>query len=146
MPELFIYPKKGDITRFSLKEQKIALGRSADNDIYIPDPFCSGKHAFIYPSEEGFVVRDNSSKNGTFLNGKTIQTETSLNKGDEILIGSTRIFFDKEVSTNVEVMDTPSSSANVNSVVHLKEILEKPDIETTIKAPTATATPSKTII
>ncbi len=141
MPELFIYPKKGDVSRFSLKEKKISLGRSSDNDIYIPDPFCSGQHAFIYPSEEGYVVRDNSSKNGTFLNGKAVQAEIKLNKGDEILIGSTRIFFDKEVSTNVEVMDEPSSSANVNSIVHLKEILEKPDIDTTIKAATTTATP-----
>lgn len=141
MPELFIYPKKGDITRFSLKEKKISLGRSADNDIYVPDAFCSGHHAFIYHTKEGYVVRDNSSKNGTFLNGKALQAETKLNKGDEILIGSTRIFFDKEVSTNVEVMDSPSSSANVNSIVHLKEILEKPEIDTTIKAATTTAAP-----
>lgn len=141
MSELFIYPKKGDVTRFPLKKEKISLGRSADNDIYIPDPFCSGHHAFIYPTEEGYVVRDNSSKNGTFLNGKAVQAETKLKKGDEVLIGSTRIFFDKEVSTNVEVMDAPSSSANVNSIVHLKEILEKPDIDTTIKAATTTAAP-----
>lgn len=141
MPELFIYPKKGDVTRFSLKEEKISIGRSANNDIYIPDPFCSGHHAFIYHTKEGYVVRDNSSKNGTFLNGKMVKAETKLQRGDEILIGSTRIFFDKEVSTNVEVMDAPSSSANVNTIVHLKDILEKPDIDTTIKAATTAATP-----
>lgn len=138
MPELFIYPKKGDFIRFPLKKEKISLGRSADNDIYVPDPFCSGRHAYIYPAESGYVVRDNSSKNGTFLNGEKIQAETPLHKGDEILIGSTRIFFDKEISTNVEVMDAPSSSANVNTIVHLKDILKKTDIDTTIKVSTAT--------
>jgi len=141
MSELFIYPKKGEVVRFPLREKKISLGRSSDNDIYVPDPFCSGHHAFIYQTEEGYVVRDNASKNGTFLNGKAVQAETKLKKGDEILIGSTRIFFDKEVSTNVEVMDSPSSSANVNSIIHLKEILEKPDIDTTIKTATTTASP-----
>jgi sigma-B regulation protein RsbU (phosphoserine phosphatase) len=134
MPRLFVYPKKGDIIRFLLKKEKISIGRSADNDIYIPDPFCSGHHAFICASKSGYVVRDNSSKNGTFLNGKKIQVETRLNKGDEILIGSTRIFFDKEISTNVEVMDAPSSSANVNTIIDVRKILKETDIETTIKA------------
>lgn len=138
MPRLFVYPKKGDIIRFPLKKEKISIGRSADNNIYISDPFCSGYHAFIYTTESGYAIRDNSSKNGTFLNGKKVQAETRLNKGDEILIGSTRIFFDKEISTNVEVMDDPSSSANVNTIINVKEILKKTDIETTIKASTAT--------
>ena len=138
MPDLFIYPKKGDFARFTLTEDKISLGRSADNDVYVPDPFCSGRHAFIYPTESGYVIRDNSSKNGTFLNGKKVSAETELRKGDEILIGSTRVFFDKEVSTNVEVLETPSTSANVNTIVHLKEILKEDDVETTIKATAST--------
>ena len=80
------------------------------------------------------MIRDNNSKNGTFLNGKRVQKETELNKGDEILIGSTRIVFDKELSTNVEMTDAGPSSANINTIMHLKEILKKPDISTTIRA------------
>jgi len=95
MPDLFVYPKKEDSFCFHLKKEKISIGRSADNDIFIPDPFCSGHHCLIYPSNGGYMVQDNNSKNGTFLNGKKIQSEIELNKGDEILIGSTRIIFDK---------------------------------------------------
>jgi len=134
MPRLFVYPKKGEFFQFTLKDEKICLGRSGDNDIPIQDPFSSGKHALIYPKDSRYMIRDNNSKNGTFLNGKRVQRETELNKGDEILIGSTRIVFDKELSTNVEMTDAGPSSANINTIIHLKEVLKKPDISTTIRS------------
>ncbi len=134
MPRLYVYPKKGEEFSFILKKEKISVGRSSDNDIPLTDPFCSGHHAFIYPKDSGYFVRDNSSKNGTFLNGKKIQTETELKKSDEILVGSTRIIFDKELSANVEMTETPTSAANVNTIIQVEEILKKTDVDTTLKA------------
>lgn len=134
MPRLFVYPKKGELFQYNLRNEKISLGRSSDNDIPIQDPFCSGHHAFIYSSDSHYIVRDNGSKNGTFLNGKRIQGEAELNKGDEILIGSTRVIFDKELSTNVEVTDAGPDSANINTIMHIKDVFKKPDISTTIRA------------
>lgn len=134
MSKLFIYPKKGESFTFILKKKKISVGRTAENDISIQDPFSSKQHAFIYPSNGGYAIRDNKSKNKTFLNGKRIQTEVKLKKGDEILIGSTRIIYDKELATNVELTDLESSSASINTIMHLEEILKKPDISSTIKA------------
>ena len=134
MPNLFIYPKKEESFTFPLKQDKISIGRSADNDIAILDPYSSGHHSLIYKKDNHYVVRDNNSKNGTFLNGEKIQGERILNKGDEVLVGSTRIVFDQEISTNVEVTDTPSSSATINSMIQIEDILKKPDISTTIKA------------
>lgn len=134
MPKLFVYPKKGENICLALQNKKISVGRSAENDVALLDPFCSGHHAFIYPSETGYVVRDNTSKNGTFLNGKIIQGETELKKGDEILVGSTRIIFDRELSTNVEVTEISSSSANVNTIIKVEEILKRADVDTTLKA------------
>ncbi len=134
MPKLFIYPKEGDAFQFSLPQEKISIGRSSDNDIPLPDPFCSGRHAFFYPVDHGYAIRNNNSKNGTFVNGKRIVAEFELKKGDEILVGTTRIIFDKEISSNVEVTDAPSPSANVNTIMHLDDVLKKHDISTTIRA------------
>lgn len=134
MPRLFVYPKKGDFFQFNLQNKRISVGRSGENDIPIQDPFASGHHAVIYPSDSKFMIRDNNSKNGTFLNGKRVHGETELKKGDEILIGSTRIVFDKELSTNVEMTDAGPSSANINTIIHLKDVFKKPDISTTIRA------------
>ncbi len=133
MPKLFVYPSKGEGFIFSLKGEKISIGRLTDNDITTDDAYSSGHHAFIFPSETGYAIRDNASKNGTFLNGQRIVAETQLKRGDEILIGSTRIIFDKELSTNVEVVDGLMPLTNVNTIIHLKEILKKTDIETTLK-------------
>lgn len=134
MSRLFVYPARGEASCFPLEKGKATIGRLPDNDIPIDDPFSSGHHAVISASEIGFRVRDNASKNGTFLNGQRIQGEMALKKGDEILIGTTRIIFDREISTNVEVTAQVSPRSNINTVIHLKEILKKPDVETTLKS------------
>jgi len=135
MPRLFIYPKKGDSFWHTLKGEKVSIGRSEDNDLAIPDPFSSGHHAVISPADGGgYIVRDNGSKNGTFLNAKKIQGEVELKRGDEILVGSTRIIYDKELSSNVEVTEVIQGSRNINTIIPLKDILKKQDIDTTIQS------------
>lgn len=139
MPRLFVYPKKGDTFFIDLKKERITVGRSEDNEIALSDPFSSGHHACIFPKDGGYAVRDNGSKNGTFLNGKKVQGEAELKKGDEILVGSTRLIYDKELSSNVELTEVISPSRNINTVIHLRDILKAPDIETTIQNMTTPA-------
>lgn len=134
MPKLYIYPKEGDPFQFPLTGEKVSVGRSSETTISVPDPFCSGNHAFFYAGDHGFMIRNNQSKNGTFVNGKRILNELELKKGDEILVGTTRIVFDKEISSNVEMTDAPSPSANVNTIMNLDDVLKKHDISTTIRA------------
>ena len=134
MPRLFVYPKKGDSFWYTLKRERTLIGRSEDNDLALPDPFSSGHHALVTPSDGGFFVRDNGSKNGTFLNGKKVQGEIELKRGDEILVGSTRIIYDKELSSNVEVTEVVHPSRNINTMIPLKDILKKQDIDTTIQS------------
>jgi sigma-B regulation protein RsbU (phosphoserine phosphatase) len=134
MSKIYVYPKKGDDFHIKLGDSQVSLGRSADNDIPLPDPFCSSNHAIIVPKGERYFIQDNNSKNGVFLNGKKIEKDLELKKGDEILLGSTRIVYDLKIDTKVEVTDEPSSSANINTIMHLKDVLRKPDISTTIRA------------
>lgn len=134
MPTLYIYPKGGDSFTIALGTEKVTIGRSSDNTIFIPDPFCSSHHAVIYPIETGFAVKDAGSKNGTFVNGKKIAGELELKKGDEILVGSVRVIFDKPLLTNVEVTDALSSTTNVNTIIPFRDILTKPPTKTTVRA------------
>lgn len=133
MTKLFIYPNKGEAFVFNLKGEKVSIGRLSDNDIPIDDAYSSGHHAVILPIRSGYAIRDNGSKNGTFVNDKKITAETELRRGDEILIGSTRIIFDVELKTDVELTDEKLPASNVQSIIHLKKILKTPDIETTLK-------------
>jgi sigma-B regulation protein RsbU (phosphoserine phosphatase) len=135
MPTIYIYPKQGDPASVVLKNAPMTLGRLAENDIPLPDPFCSGRHAVIYPDEAGgFAIRDNGSKNGTFVNGKRLTGPVGLKEGDEILIGSVRVVFNKAIQTNVEVTDAPDPTTNVNTVIPFRDILARPSVRTTIQA------------
>ena len=134
MPRLFIYPKKGDSFWYTLKRERTLIGRSDDNDLALPDPFSSGHHVAVTPSDGGYYVRDNGSKNGTFLNGKKVQGEIELKRGDEILVGSTRIIYDKELSSNVEVTEVVHPARNINTMIPIKDIIRKQDIDTTIQS------------
>jgi sigma-B regulation protein RsbU (phosphoserine phosphatase) len=134
MPKLYIYPKKGDSFNFTIDRPEISIGRSPDNTLAVPDPFCSGRHAIIVSAGDRFFVRDNNSKNGVFVNGKRVAGEAEVRPGDEILVGSTRVSFDQEILTHVEILDTPESSSGLSMAVPLQDILKPPEVQTTIRA------------
>ena len=133
MPKLFVYPKKGDPFNFTIDRPEISIGRSPDNTLAVPDPFCSGRHALIVTAGDRYFVRDNNSKNGVFVNGKRIAGEAEVHPGDEILLGSTRVSFDQEILTHVEILDTPETSSGPSISLPLKDILQPPALQTTIR-------------
>ncbi|MFH1020293.1 MAG: adenylate/guanylate cyclase domain-containing protein [Pseudomonadota bacterium] len=70
------------------------LGRVTSTDITLPYSWVSRKHAMIQREENGhFNLIDLGSSNGTFINGRKIHTPITLQNGDCIGIGSTRLLF-----------------------------------------------------
>ncbi len=69
-----------------------SLGRVKECDIYIPDTTVSRKHAEIVWDNTGFLLRDLSSTNGTFVNSIQI-TEKALSDGDKIRTGNSHLLF-----------------------------------------------------
>lgn len=69
-----------------------SVGRSEENDIVVPDPNISRKHARLLRAENGFVVEDLGSTNGTLLDGAPIDRER-IESGDEITFGQTSARF-----------------------------------------------------
>lgn len=63
-----------------------SVGRSDDNDVVVKDPNVSRKHAKLFRSENGFVVEDLGSTNGTLLGGAPIDRER-IEDGDELTFG-----------------------------------------------------------
>ena len=60
--------------------------------IALPDGWMSGRHAVLVRGEAGWRVRDEGSKNATFLNGMAV-SEAALADGDLIEAGSTCFLF-----------------------------------------------------
>ena len=64
------------------------FGRGADNTVRVRDKNTSRTHCQITITEEGCLVADMESTNGTFVNGERI-TEQIITPGDKVRIGIT---------------------------------------------------------
>lgn len=62
------------------------LGRSKSNDIVLADETVSRCHCRVYWAENGYVLEDLDSSNGTYLNGERIH-RAMLYSGDALQIG-----------------------------------------------------------
>ncbi len=72
---------------YPLLSGRIALGRRRDSEIFLEDVTVSRLHAVLIRDPNGrFVLHDEGSKNGTFVNGQPI-TERVLEDGDSIRMG-----------------------------------------------------------
>jgi pSer/pThr/pTyr-binding forkhead associated (FHA) protein len=67
----------------------VTIGRSPQTDIPIDDRFASGRHARIYERDGFSYIEDMGSTNGTYLNGKRLDTPELLRARDRIRIGDT---------------------------------------------------------
>lgn len=70
--------------QWALQRPVIVIGRSDDCHVIIDDRQASRHHARITQTEDGYVLEDLGSKNGTFLNGQTLTVPAVLQDGDEI--------------------------------------------------------------
>jgi sigma-B regulation protein RsbU (phosphoserine phosphatase) len=125
MATLHIRPLHGEPWTVELGQDVISIGRGPANDVSLADPNCSSRHAVIERAEDGFVLRDLGSKNGTQLNGGRITCAVALARGDEIKIGSTIVFFERPKGPRVTVVDAPTTSADASAAVPYREILDR---------------------
>ncbi|MCS4484346.1 FHA domain-containing protein [Gleimia sp. 6138-11-ORH1] len=78
--------------RFLLDEDQIVAGRSPQADIFLDDVTVSRKHCEFKVHENGFLVRDLGSLNGTYVNRERSEV-TVLQAGDEVQIGKYRLTY-----------------------------------------------------
>ena len=67
-------------------KNELTLGREEDNDIQLRLSNISRHHVKITDKQDGIVVQDLDSTNGTYVNGTKINTST-LQNGDTISFG-----------------------------------------------------------
>jgi serine phosphatase RsbU (regulator of sigma subunit)/pSer/pThr/pTyr-binding forkhead associated (FHA) protein len=93
MSELLVnYPDRAP-ERLPLGRLRITIGRSARNDVCVPDPFASRVHAEVRREGDNYVLQDLGSANGTYYNGSRLEQAVALTHGGRIQIGETEIVF-----------------------------------------------------
>jgi pSer/pThr/pTyr-binding forkhead associated (FHA) protein len=74
-------------------DEPISIGRDPSSRVQLPDASVSLRHALLRPSSNGYVVVDENSTNGTFLNSVRLMSGASklLADGDKLQIGRARL-------------------------------------------------------
>ena len=80
---------------FKLYEGRNKIGKKSSNEITIQDEKVSSFHGLILYKGKKFILTDELSTNGTFLNGEELVPRNTyeLNDGDEIKVGDTSLLF-----------------------------------------------------
>jgi DNA-binding Lrp family transcriptional regulator len=79
---------------YPLLDAECTIGRASENGIAVPDGSVSSKHARIVRTDDGFVIEDLQSRNGTFVNGeRVLEGQRKLSDGDLIRVGKVIMTF-----------------------------------------------------
>lgn len=76
--------------RHEVTSRRLTVGRHPACDLQFDpeaDRVVSGHHALFLRDEDGWLVRDLGSENGTWVNGEAITSERRLRSGDEVRLG-----------------------------------------------------------
>lgn len=82
--------REGEV--ISLSSDVLTIGRSPHSDLFLDDVTVSRHHARIIRDENGFLVEDLNSLNGTYVNRKRVERHR-LADGDELQIGKYKLAF-----------------------------------------------------
>lgn len=104
---------EGNWQRFPLLAATTKIGRDRSNDIVLSHPAVSRFHASLIRTEKGFVLVDENSSNGIFINGRKVNQQQRLREKDtinianHILIYSKGLIFYKNAvqGINIEISD-----------------------------------------
>ncbi len=104
----------------------LVIGRKR-GDLLIDDPLISSTHAQIMVRNDGYVIQDLGSTNGTLVDGRLVR-EAPLRPGSEVAIGNTRLVLfvglDDEQSVEGLVQDQTRSSATEIAWMLDEELVE----------------------
>jgi hypothetical protein len=112
MATLRLVPAVG--SHIEIGVDQAVVGRDPNSDVIVNDGSVSRKHARLERRGDGWAVVDQSSANGTFLDGHRV-TEAALAHGQEIRFGSVayRLEIEEELSATIITPMTAPTDATV---------------------------------
>src|SRR6056297_2988875 len=89
-------PAKARLER--IEKARVTIGRSADNDIVLPDGSVSHRHAEILYQDGNFYITDLGSTNGTLVNNQSITPKQSIpvDGNNAVIVGVFRLKVSKD--------------------------------------------------
>jgi pSer/pThr/pTyr-binding forkhead associated (FHA) protein len=119
--------QSGKVVEVPLSSVPVTIGRSDKADIMLDDEKASRLHCGIRWLDNEFLLKDLTSKNGTFLNNERIES-AALAIGDRIRIGNTTLTVEAHSgagsTTAFEEVDSAMSGGKGYQTI-LKEIVDE---------------------
>ena len=105
---------------FRFEHTRIVIGRARGSDVQLPHPAVSATHATIHTQQDGYVIVDENSTNGTRVNDDKLVASRAkpLRDGDQINIGGFRL------SVELGVPVVVNTSADHTSAIARKMVAE----------------------
>ena len=83
---LLLRRKDGSFKSIAMPSSVTIIGRRKDCDLRIPLAAVSRRHCRLFTQEDTLKIRDLNSRNGTIINGQTVE-ETDVKPGDKLTVG-----------------------------------------------------------
>ena len=119
---LILRNDSGDVLQeYSLEKFETSIGRAPTSDILLSkDKLTSRRHATVKHENDNYVIVDERSANGTFVNGQQIEEMSphTLQNGDHIGIGEHELVFQayQSKSSGVDIESMPTITVNPSAV------------------------------
>ncbi len=108
-----IYNDGSTVREMEIPENGLTIGRNGTCDLSIIDASMSGMHCSIKRGDRGWVISDNDSSNGTFLNDVRI-SEFIIRSGDVLRFGNVSATFVEGSDTVIMPAEAPNAPAAKN--------------------------------
>ncbi len=125
-----------EVHEFTLPQ--ITVGRTDRNHVCLPNNRVSSVHARVIENDEGIVLVDNNSTNGTFINGELVRGPVVLSPEDAVDIGVFTLHFERadeggeghagEEAPEPEYDEQPYGEPSFDEVGEPGELGEPPDL------------------
>ncbi len=112
------------LQEYLLEKPEISIGRAPNSDILLSkDKLTSRRHATIRYENGSYVLRDERSANGTFVNGQQLEelAPRPLQDGDHVGIGEHELIFQahKAESSGIDIESMPTISVGPSAIADI---------------------------
>jgi pilus assembly protein CpaF len=112
---ILISEKGGAERREVFETNDVSVGRVQGNELMLPKGNVSKQHARLSFRDGRFLVTDNKSTNGTYVNGRKIAQALVVREGDKIYVGDYVLRFEALPGTQLAAESTANSTENTGS-------------------------------
>jgi pSer/pThr/pTyr-binding forkhead associated (FHA) protein len=109
---------------YALEVEELTIGRDTSNPISINDAEVSRKHVRLMFKNNGYVIEDLGSTNGTFVNGQRISNPVQLKTGDLVAFGENVVLmFEGNFDPDATMLSSKATKDNLQTMLESAPVL-----------------------